>query len=160
MDVSWYPCSHFECRYLLSGLLFDVQSLNCVRLFETLWTAAHTRLPCPSLSPSVQVKQWNWYYLDCPQTPDHHTSTSESDFLLLCSSQSRFWAWGLHDSSLLAVIILDFTVLGGQSFNFPSLQFLHFKSKDCHPSFHFNYSEFQVPNSSPILHPFPFMLGR
>ena len=43
-----------------------LQSLCCVQLFAALWTAAHTRLPCPSPSPGVSSNSCplnRWCYL-------------------------------------------------------------------------------------------------
>ena len=51
--------------------LFVVQLLSSVRLFATPWTAAHTRLPCPLLSPGVCSNS-------CPLSQWYHPTTSSS----------------------------------------------------------------------------------
>ena len=52
--------------YRCTGFVAVVQPPSCVQLFVTPWTAARTRLPCPSLSPGVCSNSCplsHWRYL-------------------------------------------------------------------------------------------------
>ena len=76
---SYLPKIHSTSLQLLLSLtfyclLFIFQSLNCVCLFSTPWTEAHTRLPCPSLSPRVcsnscPLSQWCYLTFSSAATP-------------------------------------------------------------------------------------------
>ena len=60
--LEFYTKESYRC----TGFVAVVQPPSCVQLFVTPWTAARTRLPCPSLSPGVCSNSCplsHWLYL-------------------------------------------------------------------------------------------------
>ena len=101
------------------GILSSVQSLSCVWLFATPWTAAH-RPPCPSPTPGV-------YSNSCPLSWWCHPTTSSSVIPFSClqsfpASESfpmnKFFASGGQSirvsasASVLPMNIQDWSPLG------------------------------------------------